>query len=704
MTLPISQSIVDITKIEEYNAKTAIDTTAKLLAEAGLNSTGVFEAPIIFSPIFEGTVTGNATIPNSVLQNSSVTVSGHSLSLGNSLNLIANDISFTQSGTGTSAVALQTLLQNAVEFSEWAPVADLNILTGTGTDVSAKLQQAVNQAIATTGVLHISASGTGYKISSLITITPPSVAKSSLTIIVDPNTTIGFNSSIGAFLFTGHNAPTRIQFPKYIGGILIPYGGQSPGTGWALHFQEADFPIVENVNFNDLYIAGISPGVAANGVWFDNTNEGVVHKNIFLLTPIAFQFGNLCSYPKFIDNLVAATTAAVTTSGSGQTSSAVHILGNYFELGCRSISIPAGSGNTEYVAWVFIQNNYFHNYINTASFTGSITGQVLTVTAISAGTIWPGQTISGTGVLAGTTIIGFGTGTGGTGTYQVSVSHNVSSTTIAATFNLDYDIYDNSQGSQYTGNIVDSSAASVNSVLLNGIFQSITDLKFGGTAPTGSGGTINLTGSHSCINGVTYSNAPTSGIYISNSGTLNTYQDIIQANGLMFPSTTPVLANLYVSSTPTTPNGAAEINGLLRVTGSANNQGSFAFGNHTEAPGYFDTGLFRGAAGSTSGGNYLNACGYDGVVITTGNAAAGSQTTRLTIDTSGKATFTGGIIDLYTQHTGTAFANLPASPVVGMIACVTDSTTNAWGATIAGGNTNKVLAWYNGTNWTVLGQ
>ncbi len=50
---------------------------------------------------------------------------------------------------------------------------------------------------------------------------------------------------------------------------------------------------------------------------------------------------------------------------------------------------------------------------------------------------------------------------------------------------------------------------------------------------------------------------------------------------------------------------------------------------------------------------------------------------------------------------GRTFANLPASPVAGMIATVTDSTTTTYGATISGGGSNKVLAWYDGTNWTV---
>lgn len=65
----------------------------------------------------------------------------------------------------------------------------------------------------------------------------------------------------------------------------------------------------------------------------------------------------------------------------------------------------------------------------TASFTGSIATTTLTVSAISAGSIYPSMQISGTGVTAGTRIVAQLTGTaGGTGTYTVSTSQTVTST------------------------------------------------------------------------------------------------------------------------------------------------------------------------------------------------------------------------------------------------------------------------------------
>jgi len=57
-----------------------------------------------------------------------------------------------------------------------------------------------------------------------------------------------------------------------------------------------------------------------------------------------------------------------------------------------------------------------------ALLTGSISGTVLTVTAVAQGTILVGGTLSGSGVKLGTLISSLGSGTGGTGTYNLSLS------------------------------------------------------------------------------------------------------------------------------------------------------------------------------------------------------------------------------------------------------------------------------------------
>ena len=60
--------------------------------------------------------------------------------------------------------------------------------------------------------------------------------------------------------------------------------------------------------------------------------------------------------------------------------------------------------------------------------------------------------------------------------------------------------------------------------------------------------------------------------------------------------------------------------------------------------------------------------------------------------------------DVTTSGISVAFAELPSSPRLGMLRMVTDSNTATWGATVAAGGANTVLAFYNGTNWTVAGK
>jgi hypothetical protein len=71
--------------------------------------------------------------------------------------------------------------------------------------------------------------------------------------------------------------------------------------------------------------------------------------------------------------------------------------------------------------------------------TASIAGTTMTVTAVISGAFAVGQVISGTGVTSGTTITSLGTGTGGVGTYTVSQSQTVASTTITAAVPLSFD-------------------------------------------------------------------------------------------------------------------------------------------------------------------------------------------------------------------------------------------------------------------------
>lgn len=71
------------------------------------------------------------------------------------------------------------------------------------------------------------------------------------------------------------------------------------------------------------------------------------------------------------------------------------------------------------------------NHKSVGTYTASISGTTMTVSGISSGFVAMGQVLTGTGVTGGTSITAFGSGTGGTGTYTVSPSQTVSSTSIS---------------------------------------------------------------------------------------------------------------------------------------------------------------------------------------------------------------------------------------------------------------------------------
>ena len=76
----------------------------------------------------------------------------------------------------------------------------------------------------------------------------------------------------------------------------------------------------------------------------------------------------------------------------------------------------------------------------TTTFTGSMSGTTLTVTALGQGTpIVVGMYVDGSSVTDGTYVTAFGTGTGGTGTYTINQSVTASSTAMYAHGNIAFD-------------------------------------------------------------------------------------------------------------------------------------------------------------------------------------------------------------------------------------------------------------------------
>jgi hypothetical protein len=92
------------------------------------------------------------------------------------------------------------------------------------------------------------------------------------------------------------------------------------------------------------------------------------------------------------------------------------------------------------------------------------------------------------------------------------------------------------------------------------------------------------------------------------------------------------------------------------------------------------------------------------VFVATADTAIGRNAAGVVEVDNGTAGSFGDVLVRALRSNAVTFANVPASPVEGMIVAIVDSTTATWGATITGSGSNHVLAYYDGTNWTVLGK
>lgn len=94
--------------------------------------------------------------------------------------------------------------------------------------------------------------------------------------------------------------------------------------------------------------------------------------------------------------------------------------------GIINTAYPVEIGTTDLSKGVYLEPT-------DAAFTADISGTTMTVSAVASGVLDIGQVVSGSGVTAGTRIVAFGSGSGGTGTYTVDVSQVVASTNMTAT-------------------------------------------------------------------------------------------------------------------------------------------------------------------------------------------------------------------------------------------------------------------------------
>jgi hypothetical protein len=181
--------------------------------------------------------------------------------------------------------------------------------------------------------------------------------------------------------------------------------------------------------------------VMLNGLIDQWSNEEMMVFNmteiIFNVNPgqVQYTIGPTATTQNFVGANFSGTFSGNVLTVTGITQGAVaqgqYLSGPGITPGTKIVqSITGAGGNVNEVGTY--QLNIYQGTQNPV-FTGSISGTTLTVTSVTSGNIGIGSVISGTGVTIGTTITALGSGTGSTGTYTVSASQTVASTTITGT-------------------------------------------------------------------------------------------------------------------------------------------------------------------------------------------------------------------------------------------------------------------------------
>jgi hypothetical protein len=154
---------------------------------------------------------------------------------------------------------------------------------------------------------------------------------------------------------------------------------------------------------------------------------------------------------------ISTTTLTVTSVQSGTIAVGQAIFGQGVAQNSVITALGTGSGGVGTYTVSDSQtvaSTAINSVASPAIVTGAISGTTLTVSAVTSGTLKIGQTIEGSGVTDGTIIKAFGTGSGGAGTYTVSASQTVSSTTIYA---LNWTVLPSTDGAFEGGGTVDIS-------------------------------------------------------------------------------------------------------------------------------------------------------------------------------------------------------------------------------------------------------
>jgi len=175
-----------------------------------------------------------------------------------------------------------------------------------------------------------------------------------------------------------------------------------------------------------LTVSAITTGVLAPG---QTISGGLTDPGTTILSQLTGTTGSAGTYAVSIDQTIASV--AMTASGGaltvGGTVTGTFLVGQTL----TGSGVTAGTTITSAVSGTGGAGTYAVSTSQTVASTAiTASGGTLTVSAVGSGSLSVGDAISGSGVTAGTVITGLITGNGGAGTYAVNISQTVTSTTI----------------------------------------------------------------------------------------------------------------------------------------------------------------------------------------------------------------------------------------------------------------------------------
>lgn len=257
---------------------------------------------------------------------------------------------------------------------------------------------------------------------------------------------VSFPSAAAVADWFGQNAPEAAFGSIYFKGPLDPTGVMvQPGEMLFAQYNTA--PVPAYMQGGSIGSAGLAAIQAVNGT-LSITIDGSAHSGSVNLSG-ATSFSNaaqiiadaldITSNPvvAVVTGSITTTVLTVTAVLSGTLAVGTVLTGAGVTAGTYISAILTGSGGIgtyTVSASQTVASTTVTATLPAAIFTGTISTTTLTVSAVANGTLAVGQIIAGAGVTAGTYISAILTGSGGIGTYTISVSQTVGSSTAMTSY------------------------------------------------------------------------------------------------------------------------------------------------------------------------------------------------------------------------------------------------------------------------------